>query len=456
MRTLVRNGRVASEGRVETTDLLLEDGRVSAVGRRGARPGRPGRRRHRLLGPAGARRLPRPRRRPDRPLRARRRLRERHAGRREERRHDALRVRHAGARPSRSATPFGGPAPGPRGSATPTSPGTSPRPASRRPTGAEMEGLVGAGTARSSSTPPTASAGSSRTGAPRGALPPTRPAAASLPPPLRGRRAPRLRRPLGLDLSRPSAHARLRPEAAEVASSRRSSRSRRAAAFPSTSSTSRPSRRREDPRRAAGPGVTCRDLPPVPLARRGAGSTGPTATAGSALPRFGGGGSASASSPARGPSTSSPPTTAPSAGRQGRLGRARRADGRERASRRRGPPAPRLEALGGRPRPGRPGGLAPALEEPRHPPRPRRPQGGAPPGPRRRRRRPRPERARAALRWTAERRHEAFPGFTSTLALRHVLVRGEPVVRDGALLDAEPRGVRFRPPDCRTRGRRSR
>ncbi|MFN7987652.1 MAG: amidohydrolase family protein [Thermoanaerobaculia bacterium] len=38
MRTLVRNGRVASEGRVETTDLLLEDGRVSAVGRRGLGP----------------------------------------------------------------------------------------------------------------------------------------------------------------------------------------------------------------------------------------------------------------------------------------------------------------------------------------------------------------------------------------------------------------------------------
>ena len=38
MRTLVRNGRVASEGLVETTDLLLEDGRVSAVGRRGLGP----------------------------------------------------------------------------------------------------------------------------------------------------------------------------------------------------------------------------------------------------------------------------------------------------------------------------------------------------------------------------------------------------------------------------------
>ncbi len=38
MRTLVRNGRVASEGRVEETDLLLEGGRVSAVGRRGLGP----------------------------------------------------------------------------------------------------------------------------------------------------------------------------------------------------------------------------------------------------------------------------------------------------------------------------------------------------------------------------------------------------------------------------------
>lgn len=33
MRTLVRNGRVASEGRVESADLLLDGGRVSAVGR---------------------------------------------------------------------------------------------------------------------------------------------------------------------------------------------------------------------------------------------------------------------------------------------------------------------------------------------------------------------------------------------------------------------------------------
>ena len=33
MRTLVRNGRVASEGRVESADLLLEGGRVAAVGR---------------------------------------------------------------------------------------------------------------------------------------------------------------------------------------------------------------------------------------------------------------------------------------------------------------------------------------------------------------------------------------------------------------------------------------
>ena len=41
--------------------------------------------------------------------------------------------------------------------------------------------------------------------------------------------------------------------------------------------------------------------------------------------------------------------------------------------------------------------------------------------------------------------YDAFPGFTSTLALRHVLVHGEPVVRDGALVDPAARRGRLHP-----------
>jgi len=41
--------------------------------------------------------------------------------------------------------------------------------------------------------------------------------------------------------------------------------------------------------------------------------------------------------------------------------------------------------------------------------------------------------------------YDAFPGFTSTLALRHVLVHGEPVVRDGALVDPAVRWGRLHP-----------
>lgn len=41
--------------------------------------------------------------------------------------------------------------------------------------------------------------------------------------------------------------------------------------------------------------------------------------------------------------------------------------------------------------------------------------------------------------------YDAFPGFTSTLALRHVLVHGEPVVKDGALFDPAVRRGRLHP-----------
>lgn len=41
--------------------------------------------------------------------------------------------------------------------------------------------------------------------------------------------------------------------------------------------------------------------------------------------------------------------------------------------------------------------------------------------------------------------HEPFPGFTSTLALRHVLVHGEPVVKDGDLVDPAVRRGQLHP-----------
>ena len=48
-------------------------------------------------------------------------------------------------------------------------------------------------------------------------------------------------------------------------------------------------------------------------------------------------------------------------------------------------------------------------------------------------------RAARAVRATESDAYDPFPGFTSTLALRHVLVHGEPVVRDGDLVDAAAR-----------------
>jgi len=50
-----------------------------------------------------------------------------------------------------------------------------------------------------------------------------------------------------------------------------------------------------------------------------------------------------------------------------------------------------------------------------------------------------------AVRATESDAYDAFPGFTSTLALRHVLVHGEPVVRDGDLVDAEARRGQLHP-----------
>lgn len=49
------------------------------------------------------------------------------------------------------------------------------------------------------------------------------------------------------------------------------------------------------------------------------------------------------------------------------------------------------------------------------------------------------------VRGTESDAYDAFPGITSKLALRHVLVHGEPVVRDGALVDPETRRGRLHP-----------
>jgi dihydropyrimidinase len=50
-----------------------------------------------------------------------------------------------------------------------------------------------------------------------------------------------------------------------------------------------------------------------------------------------------------------------------------------------------------------------------------------------------------AVRATESDAYDPFPGFTSTLALRHVLVHGEPVVKDGDLVDAAARRGRLHP-----------
>jgi dihydropyrimidinase len=51
-----------------------------------------------------------------------------------------------------------------------------------------------------------------------------------------------------------------------------------------------------------------------------------------------------------------------------------------------------------------------------------------------------------ALRSTLVPAHEAYPGFSSTLAFRHVLLRGEPRVRDGALIQPDrPQGLPLQP-----------
>ncbi|HQP89281.1 MAG TPA: amidohydrolase family protein, partial [Thermoanaerobaculia bacterium] len=50
-----------------------------------------------------------------------------------------------------------------------------------------------------------------------------------------------------------------------------------------------------------------------------------------------------------------------------------------------------------------------------------------------------------AVRATESDAYDPFPGFTSTLALRHVLVHGEPVVRDGDLVDADARRGQLHP-----------
>jgi hypothetical protein len=50
------------------------------------------------------------------------------------------------------------------------------------------------------------------------------------------------------------------------------------------------------------------------------------------------------------------------------------------------------------------------------------------------------------LRSTFSDAYEAFPGLASTLAFRHVLLRGEPRVRDGQLLQAQhPMGRPLQP-----------
>jgi dihydropyrimidinase len=50
-----------------------------------------------------------------------------------------------------------------------------------------------------------------------------------------------------------------------------------------------------------------------------------------------------------------------------------------------------------------------------------------------------------AVRATESDAYDPFPGFTSTLALRHVLVHGEPVVRDGELVDPNARRGQLHP-----------
>lgn len=50
-----------------------------------------------------------------------------------------------------------------------------------------------------------------------------------------------------------------------------------------------------------------------------------------------------------------------------------------------------------------------------------------------------------AVRATESDAYDPFPGFTSTLALRHVLVHGEPVVRDGDLVDPVARRGQLHP-----------
>ena len=205
--------------------------------------------------------------------------------------------------------------------------------------------------------------------------------------------------PSRLDLSRAPTHARLRP-----GGGRGRRPSRRSWPWPRAAgcrlhvvhvSTSAARSGSGDARAPAGRHL--RDLPPVPLAGRElAGPPGrppldllaAPARGPRALPGAG---------PRQGPSTCSPRTTAPSGAtdKDDWDGQDVRTVANGLAGPRR-PAPPGLEALGGRPRPGRPGARAPALAEPCRAPRPRRPQGCAAPRPGRRRRRPRPRRPRAA------------------------------------------------------------